>query len=498
MKTVILGGVAAGTKAAAKLKRENRQEEVILYTKGTQISYAGCGLPYYVGGLIETEEELIANTPEKYAALTGVTVKCSHEAVAVDPSRKIVTVLNHTDGTREEVAYDRLVIATGAESAVPPVSGAALPGVFTVRSPRDAVQLRAYVEENRCAKAVVAGGSFIGLEIAENLRAKGLAVTVIDMAPQILPNLFDREMADYARRRLQEAGIRVLTGVALNGILGDDRARQVETPAGTLPADAVVLSVGIRPATGFLKGSGIELFKGAIIVNENMETNVPDVYAAGDCAMVFNRLTGKGQWSAMGSTANLAARALARRLGGEEAVYGGCLGTGVIRLLPDFNAGRTGLTEEQARLNGFDPVSVICITDDKAHYYPGADVFITKLIADRTTQRLLGLQVFGAGAVDKMTDIAVSGISLGAKLSDFDTMDLAYAPPFSTAIHPFVQACHILENKLSGALSSFTPAEYEAGGAKGYTVIDAQPSAKIPGARWLDLTRVNGPVEGLP
>ena len=497
MKTVILGGVAAGTKAAAKLKREDRGEEVLLFTKGTEISYAGCGLPYYVGDLIETEDELIVNTPDKFAALTGVQLRCSCEAIAVKPDAKTVTIRDLTSGVVTEESYDRLIIATGATPIVPPIEGAALKGVFTLRQPKDAVGLRAYVEENNCAKAVVVGGSFIGLEIAENLHAKGLSVTVLDMAPQILPNLFDREMADYAKRRLQDAGIRVLTATALDAILGDGRVMQVKTPNGVLGADVVVLSVGIRPATDFLKDSGIERFKGAVVVNANMETNLPKVYAVGDCALVYNRLTGKPQWSAMGSTANLAARSLARRLGGEITQYDGCLGTGVIKLLKDWNAGRTGLTEEQARTAGFDPVSVVCITDDKAHYYPGADSFLTKLIADRSTEKLLGIQVFGAGVVDKMVDIAVAGIGFGAKLGDFDTMDFAYAPPFSTAIHPFTQACNILENKLYGELVSFTPAEYEAGAAKDYRVIDAQPSPKIPGAKWLDLTKVNGPVEGL-
>lgn len=344
MKTVIIGGVAAGTKAAAKLKRENRSEDVVIFTKGEEISYAGCGLPYYVGGAIETEDGLIVNTPAKFSALTGVKVKCGCEAVAVDPERKSVSILERATGVTSEESYDRLIIATGAEPFVPPVEGVSLSGVFKLREPGDAVALRAYVEDNRSTKAVVVGGSFIGLEIAENLRAKGLSVTVIDVAPQILVNLFDREMADYAKRRLQEAGIRILTDVALEGISGEDRAQSVLTSAGPLAADVVVMCVGVRPATKFLEGTGIEMFKGTIAVNAEMETNIPGIYASGDCAMVYNRMTGKPQWSAMGSTANLSARSLAKRLAGESARYDGCLGTGAIKLLPDFNAARTGLT----------------------------------------------------------------------------------------------------------------------------------------------------------
>jgi len=213
--------------------------------------------------------------------------------------------------------------------------------------------------------------------------------------------------------------------------------------------------------------------------------------------MVKNAQTGRPQWSAMGSTANLAARAMAKSINGIGNGYGGCLGTGVVRLLPNLNGGRTGLTEAQAQAAGYETTSVICVVDDKAHYYPGASSFVVKLTAETASGKLLGLQVLGAGAVDKMTDIAVVGISQGMKADDFDTLDFAYAPPFSTAIHPFVTACYILENKLNGILTSMSPAEYTAGAAKGYTVLDVQPAPAIPNARWIDLASVNGPLEGL-
>lgn len=338
--------------------------------------------------------------------------------------------------------------------------------MFTMRTPDDAIALRSWAEANGCRRAVVVGGGFIGLETAENLQARGLDVTVMDMADQLMPNIFDPEMADYIRRQLIQKGMRVLTGTALRGLEGETRVTGVQTDAGTLPADVVVLAIGIRPATGFLQGSGIEMVKGAIVTDARQQTNLPDIYAVGDCAMVHNALTGAAQWSAMGSTANLAGRCLACNLAGQDAAYGGCLGTGVVKLTDTLNAGRTGLTERQAREAGYEPVTVVCVTDDKAHYYPGAGIFITKLIADRGSHKLLGIQVIGTGAVDKMVDIAVTGLSMGAKLETFDTLDFAYAPPFSTAIHPFVQACYILENKLAGALESFTPAEYAAGSAR--------------------------------
>ena len=492
MNIVVIGGVAAGTKAAAKLLRQDRTAQVTVYTKSTDISYAGCGLPYYVGGDIETRDELIVNTPERYMGLTGAQVKTGMEATKVDPAAKTVTF-----ASGEVVSYDKLVIATGAAPFVPNVPGKDLPGVFTMRTPDDAIGLRSYVDENKCRSAVVVGAGFIGLEIAENLLKKGLKVTVVDMASQVMPNLFDAEVADYIRRQLQAKGIRVVTGAGLEMVLGGEKATGIRTAVGGFEGDVVVMAIGVRPATAFLNDSGVEMFKGTIVVDKFQKTNLPDIYAVGDCAMVYNRLTGQGQWSAMGSTANITGRLLAKNLTGEAAPYGGCLGTGVVRLADGLNAGRTGLTEEQAKAAGFDAVTVTCVTDDKAHYYPDAATFVTKLIADRESHKLLGIQVLGGGSVDKMVDIAVAGISMGARVEDFDTMDFAYAPPFSTAIHPFVQACYILENKLEGRYESMTPAEYLAGKAKGYKIIDVSPAPAIPGAKWVDLAKVTGPIEGL-
>ena len=497
MKIIVIGGVAAGTKAAAKLKREQPDAQVVLYSKGADISYAGCGLPYYVGGSIPTREDLIVNTPQKYAGLTRVEVHTGQEATALDAAGKTVTLRDVATGAEQTESYDKLILAVGAEPFVPDVPGTALPGVFRMRTPDDAIAVRDWVKQNQARRAVVVGGGFIGLEVAENLMAQGLSVTVVDMAAQLMPNIFDPEMAGYAKRQLQAKGVRVLTGTAFKGVNGTGKAESVATEAGNLPADVVVLAIGIRPATAFLKDSGLEMFKGTILVDNQQATNLPDVYAVGDCAMVHNALTGKPQWSAMGSTANITGRCLARNLSGEEALYGGCLGTGVVKLLDNLNAGRTGLTEAQAKDAGYDPVSVVCVTDDKAHYYPGADMFITKLIADKATHKLLGIQVLGAGAVDKMVDIAVTGIAMGATLENFDTLDYAYAPPFSTAIHPFVQACYILENKLAGIFETFTPAEYAAGAADDYQVIDVLPQASIPGAKWVNLSTVTGPIEGL-
>ena len=496
MKVLIVGGVAAGTKTAAKLKREDRNAEGVVITKDKDISYAGCGLPYYVGGLIESRDELIVNTPQKYAGLTGVEVKTGKEAVGLNADRKEITVRDTETGTEEICSYDKLVLAVGASPAVLPVPGTDKQGVFKMRTPDDAIQIRSYAEEHQVKKAVVIGAGFIGLEAAENLKAKGIQVTVIDFASQILPNILDEEMAAYAKKHLLKEGIRVITGTKAEEILGDSEVTGVKTSAGVLGCELLIMAAGIRPNTDFLTDSGIEMFRGTIMVDHTMKTSLEDVYAAGDCVMVTNRITGKPQWSPMGSSANMEGRTLAQILSGKEKTYPGVLGTGVVKL-PGLNIGRTGLTEEQAKEAGYDVITVLAPTDDKAHYYPDSSFFITKMIADKTTHKLLGVQVFGPGAVDKMVDIAVMGINMGAVLEDFENADFAYAPPFSTAIHPFVQVVYILLNKINGTMESMTPAEYAAGKAKDYKIVDAGPAPAIRGAVYVDLAKVNGEVEGL-
>ncbi len=494
MKVLVLGGVAAGTKIAAKLMREDRGNEVVVINKGANISYAGCGLPYYVGHVIEDRDQLIVNTPEKYSKLTGVTVLTETEAVKVDPEARKVVAKNVKTGEEQEHTYDKLVVSVGASPVKPPIEGCDLENVFFVRTPEDAIKIRDIVDAGNI-KRVVVGAGYIGLEIAENLKLQGVRPFVLDMAEHALPG-FDPEMAEYVEGKLQESGIPVVTGVAVTGLEGDGKVEKVITSKKAYKADLVVLSAGIRPNTAFLEGIGLEMFKGTVLTNEKGETNLPDIYAAGDCAMVHNALTGKAAWSPMGSTANISGRLIAQNMMGAGLSYRGALGTAVCKL-PGLNVGRTGLTEAQAVAEGFQPVSVITVVDDKAHYYPGAGTFIIKMIADKESLRLLGVQVIGAGAVDKVVDIAVTGIMLKGTLTDLADMDLAYAPPFSTAIHPFEHTLNVLMNKINGKFETFTPAEYAKGAAEGYKVVDACLAPSIEGAPYVELTTVEGPVDGL-
>ena len=497
MKVLVLGGVAAGTKVAAKLLREDRSCEVTVLTKGRDISYAGCGLPYYVGGVIQEKSELIVNTPEKFASLTGARVLTQTEATAVKPAEHKVIARDLQSGEEREYSYDKLVIATGASPFLPPVQGLDLQNVFVMRTPDDAIALREALEGGGIKRAVVAGGGFIGLEVAENLAAKGVKTTVIDFAPHVLPNFLDPELCEYVENKMADAGIMPMTGVSLEGVEGSGKVEKVLTSKRAMKADALVLAIGIRPNTAFLEGSGIEMFKGTILTDAHMRTNVADIYAAGDCAMVTNRQTGKPAWSPMGSTANIAGRILAENLAGKDVSYPGVLGTGVAKLPGGLNAGRTGLTETAARAEGFDVVTATAAVDDKAHYYPGSGVLLIKLTADRTSRKLLGVQVLGPGAVDKVTDIAVTAISLGAAVDQLAGLDFAYAPPFSTAIHPFATALNVLLNKMDGGMESVTPAEYAAGAAEGCEIVDCGRAPFLEGRRYLGLGSIDGPVEGL-
>lgn len=494
MRVVIVGGVAAGTKVAAKLKREDRSAEVTILTKGKDISYAGCGLPYYVGKVIPDRESLVVNTPEKFAALIGAKVLTGMEVTKVDRSGKKVTAVDE-EGNESTWEYDKLVIASGASPIKPPLPGLDLPQVFFMRTPDDAVKLRAAVEAGGIKRAVVVGGGFIGLEIAENLTSMGVRCNVLDMASHVLPG-FDEEVQNFVENHLAEHGINAMTGTRFEGVTGDGRVEKVQTGKRALKADMVVLSIGIRANTGFLQDTGIELAPNqTVIVNDHMQTNDPDIYAVGDCAMVTNRITGAAAWSPMGSTANITGRMAAKNITGKDAAYRGAMGTAVCQL-PELNAGKTGMSEAQAKEAGFDAVSVIMVTDDKAHYMPGADSFIIKLVADRDSRRLLGVQVLGKGSVDKVVDTCVVAIAMKATVDEIADMDFAYAPPFSTAIHPLAHAVNVLMNKMDGTLETITPAEYAAGEAEDYRIMDVSLQPSIDGAPYVDLTKIEGEVEG--
>ena len=494
MNVLVIGGVAAGTKTAAKLKRENRDFNVTLITKGENISYAGCGLPYYVGGVIEDKSDLIVNTPKSFSELTQVEVKTSVEALEIDKDKKIVKAFDIQN--KEEIIfnYDKLVIATGADPIKPPIEGIDLEGVFYMRTPDDAIAVREVVETNNVKRAVVVGGGFIGLEVAENLHEMGVKTTLVEAMDHIMPG-FDDEVSSYVENELIENGIMVLTGERLTSIEGDEKVSKVRTDKRAMKADMIVMSVGIRANSNIAETCGLELESNKTIkVNEYMQTNDEDIYAVGDCVTVKNILSGKPVWSPMGSSANKEGRCLAKTLAGKKTEFNGVLGTGIVNLL-NINAARTGLTEKEALNLGYNVESVLVPIDDKAHYYPGSKMIIIKLISDKDNKKVLGAQVFGEGNVDKHIDVISTAITFNATINDLQNLDLAYAPPFSTAIHPVGHAANVLLNKIDGDVKTLRYEEFLEN-QESYKLADVNKTPQLEGVTYIDLTQLNGKLDG--
>ena len=494
MNVLVIGGVAAGTKTAAKLKRENRDFNVTLITKGENISYAGCGLPYYVGGVIEDKSDLIVNTPKSFSDLTQVEVKTSVEALEIDRDKKIVKAFDIQNKKEIIFNYDKLVIATGADPIKPPIEGIDLEGVFYMRTPDDAIAVREVVETNNVKRAVVVGGGFIGLEVAENLHEMGVKTTLVEAMDHIMPG-FDDEVSSYVENELIENGIMVLTGERLTSIEGDEKVSKVRTDKRAMKADMIVMSVGIRANSNIAETCGLELESNKTIkVNEYMQTNDEDIYAVGDCVTVKNILSGKPVWSPMGSSANKEGRCLAKTLAGKKTEFNGVLGTGIVKLL-NLNAARTGLTEKEALNLGYNVESVLVPIDDKAHYYPGSKMIIIKLISDKDNKKVLGAQVFGEGNVDKHIDVISTAITFNATINDLQNLDLAYAPPFSTAIHPVGHAANVLLNKIDGDVKTLRYEEFLEN-QESYKLADVNKTPQLEGVTYIDLTQLNGKLDG--
>ncbi|AOT70264.1 FAD-dependent oxidoreductase [Geosporobacter ferrireducens] len=459
-RILVIGAVAAGTKAAAKMKRENSEADVVIVTKDQDISYAGCGLPYFIGSLIEDRKELVVKTPGDFKAVTGVDVWIMHEATKINPQEKTANIKSLITEEEKLFYYDKLVIATGASPFVPPIQGKDLEGVYTLRTIADAVSIRESVDQGSVKKAVIVGGGFIGLEVAENLRERDIEVSVVELAPHILPP-FDEEMALYAQNYMQEMGVNIFTEEKVTA-LEDCKGKvcRVITDQREIEADLVVLSVGVRPNVSLAREAGIEVGStGAIKVDKSMKTSVPDIYAIGDCAETLHLVTGRPAWIPMGSTANKMGRVAAVNLmdTGKE-ILPGVLGTTIVKLFK-LNAGKTGLSERDAKKAGYPVITAIVPANDRAHYYPGYREIITKLIVDQETHKILGAQVIGEGVVDKPIDILATAISFGAKVEDIEKLDLAYAPPFSMAMASTIVAANVVVNKLKGKLESISPIE---------------------------------------
>ena len=469
-KIVIIGGVACGPKAASRIKRLDPEAEVTILEKGELISYAGCGLPFYLSGQISDYHDLI-NTPTGairdpafFKAVKDVTVLNKTIAEKVDRRQKIVMARQLETDEILKFPYDNLVMAVGATPFVPPMEGVSLKGVYSLTTIDDARQIRDNQGPLKGKKAVIIGGGLIGIEAAEAFARQGMTITIIEKLETVLAALIDPEIAYHVQNELQNQGIRLMLGDGVTRINGDSNGKVtgVTTQNDELEADFVLVAIGSRPNVSLAREMGLELgVTGAIKVDSRLQTSDPAIYAGGDCVENINLVTNKPIYTPMGSTANKHGRVIADNICGINSIFKGVAGTGICKVF-DINVARTGLSEVAARREGYDIITVLTPSPDKPHFQSDAKLIIIKLIVDKPTRKLLGAQVVGPGDVAKRIDAAVLTISHGLAVDEMSNADLAYAPPFSPAMDNIIVAANIAQNKLNGIGGFITPGEVKA------------------------------------
>lgn len=457
-RLLVIGGVAAGPKAAAKARRCDPEMEIVIYQEEDDISYAGCGLPYYISGVIKDREELISRTPGKFAQ-DGIKILKNRKIEKIDLQNS--TLIGRRVGSGETFTdrFDRLVIATGAYPIRPKIEGIDLENVFYLRSIFDADAIFEKVRPESIGSVVIAGGGYIGLEMAESLIRLGKKVTIVELAPQIL-TLFDEDFAGILRQYLEKKGVTIFTSEGIQALEGrEGKVTHVQTVARQVEADAVLMSLGIRPQVELAKQAGLRIGEtGAVWVNEKMETSAEGVYAAGDCVETTHLVTGKKVWIPLGSTANKQGRVVGVNVCGGDATFPGVMGTTVFKTF-DSNVAKTGLSMREAEKDGFHPVQAVVRGYDRAHYYPGRKESVLKVIADKETGRILGGQAVGEGPSDKFIDILAMALHGKMTCRELAAVDLAYAPPYSPVLSPIIVAANVLMNKLEGRIEGIQASE---------------------------------------
>ena len=448
-KLIVIGGVAAGPKAAAKARRCDPEMEIVVYQEEDEISYAGCGLPYYISGVIEEREELISRTPGKFAQ-DGIRILKNRRVEGIDLENHTVSGRRIGSGETFTDRFDRLVLATGAYPIRPKIESIDLGNVFYLRSIFDADALFEQIRQKNIRNIVIAGGGYIGLEMAESLVHLGKNVTIVELAPQIL-TLFDGDFAGILKQYLEKKGVKIFTSEGIQSLRGrEGKVTHVQTVAREIEADVVLMSLGVRPQVDLAKKAGLRIGEtGAIWVNERMETSAEGIYAAGDCAETIHLITGKRVWIPLGSTANKQGRVVGENVCGGNAIFPGVMGTAVFKTF-DFNVAKTGLSMREAEKEGFRPLQAIVRGYDRAHYYPGEKESILKVIADKESGGILGGQAMGEGPSDKFIDILAMALHSKMTCRELANVDLAYAPPYSPVLSPIIVAANVLSNKLDG------------------------------------------------
>ncbi len=493
MKVVIVGGVAGGASAAARLRRLDERAEIVVFERSGYISYANCGLPYYIGGTIADPEALTLQTPESFHSRFNVDMRVNHEVTAIHPDRKTVSVKNLVTGEEFDEPYDKLILSPGAKPTQPRLPGVGLARVFTLRTVEDTFRMKEFVDMQQPCSAVIAGGGFIGLELAENLRELGLEVTIVQR-PQQLMKPFDPDMAAFIHAEARKHGIKLALGQALEGFQEAEDDTGVEVLlAGCQPlhADMAVLAIGVTPDTALAKEAGLELgIKGSILVNDHMETSLPDIYAVGDAVQVKHLVTGEDALISLAGPANKQGRIAADNICGLDSCYKGSQGSSVIKVF-DLTAAATGINMTAAKAAGIDADCVILSPMSHAGYYPGGKLMTMKVVFEKDTYRLLGAQIVGYEGVDKRIDVLACAIFAGLRATELKDLDLAYAPPYSSAKDPVNMAGFMIENIEEGILKQWhlqqldellenpevtlldvrTPGEFARGHIEGFTNI---------------------------
>lgn len=454
-KIIIVGGVAGGATAAARIRRLDEQAEIIVFERSGFVSYANCGLPYYIGGVIQDKEELTLQTPENFRERFRIDVRVRHEVTAIHPDKKTVSVKNLKTGEEFEENYDKLLLSPGARPVQPNLPGVGIDNLFTLRTVEDTLRIREFVLKEKPKSAVLAGGGYIGLEVAENLRELGMDVTIVQRPNQVL-NPLDYEMATFVHAKMREKGIHLMLGHSVEGFEQKDGKTMVILKDGEpLKTDMVILAIGVAPDTHLAKEAGLTLgIKNSIVVNERMETSVPDIYAVGDAVEVHHRITGQKALISLAGPANKQGRIAADNICGGNSSYKGSQGSSVIKIF-DMTVATTGLNEQAAKQAGIDCDKVYLSPASHASYYPGGTMMTMKVLFEKETYRLLGAQIIGYDGVDKRIDVLATAMAAGMSALELQDLDLAYAPPYSSAKDPVNMAGFMIDNIETGTLKQF-------------------------------------------
>ncbi|MCI8731305.1 MAG: FAD-dependent oxidoreductase [Lachnospiraceae bacterium] len=455
MKVVIIGGVAGGATAAARIRRLDENAEIIIFERSGYISYANCGLPYYIGGVITDPQDLTLQTPENFFQRFRIDIRVHHEATAIFPDKKSISVRNLETGEEFEESYDKLLLSPGAKPARPRLPGTDMDKLFTLRTVEDTLAVKEYIDKHHPKSAVLAGGGFISLETAENLRELGMEVTIVQR-PRQLMNPFDPDMAAFIHAEMRRNGVKLALGHTVEGFEEKDGGVDVllkdEPP---LHADMVVMAIGVTPDTHLAKEAGLKLgLKDSILVNSRMETSEPDIYAVGDAVQVTHYVTKEDALIALAGPANKQGRIAADNICKGDSKYLGSQGSSVIKVF-EMTAASTGVNETNAKKAGLDVDKVILSPMNHAGYYPGGRLMTMKVVFEKETYRLLGAQIVGYEGVDKRIDVLSTAIHAGMTAAQLKDLDLAYAPPYSSAKDPVNMAGFMIDNIARGILKQW-------------------------------------------